>query len=114
MNKNLPDHFSHLNTVTGAQTHNYNTRFRNNVRQIQLRHEFRRDYENYYEIARIANNTPSNILDKVYTHSFNGYVSYNKNHMLKMYPKNCHLEIVISVAGNSMYVTPLLYLQKYL
>ena len=34
--------------------------------------------------------------------------------MLKMYPKNCHLEIVISVAGNSLYETPLLYLQKYL
>ena len=42
MNNNLPDYFLHLNTVTGAQTHNYNTRFRNNVRQIQLRHEFRR------------------------------------------------------------------------
>ena len=40
MNNNLPDYFLHLNTVTGAQTHNYNTRFRNNVRQIQPRHEF--------------------------------------------------------------------------
>ena len=27
MNNNLPDYFLHLNTVTGAQTHNYNTRF---------------------------------------------------------------------------------------
>ena len=33
MNNSLPDYFLHLNTVTGAQTH-YNTRFRNNVRQI--------------------------------------------------------------------------------
>ena len=33
MNNSLPDYFLHLSTVTGAQTH-YNTRFRNNVRQI--------------------------------------------------------------------------------
>ena len=59
MNNNLPDYFLHLNTVTGAQTHNYNTRFRNNVRQIQLRHEFRRKCL-HYEIARIANNSPPN------------------------------------------------------
>ena len=47
MNNNLTDYFLHLNTVTEAQTHNYNTRFRNNVRQIQLRHEFRRKCLHY-------------------------------------------------------------------
>ena len=78
MNNNLPDYFLHLNTVTGAQTHNYNTyntRFRNNVRQIQLRHEFRRKCLKY-EIARIASNTPPNIREKMYTHSFNGFILY--------------------------------------
>ena len=34
MNHNLRDYFLHLNTVTGAEIHNYNTRFKNNVRQI--------------------------------------------------------------------------------
>ena len=34
MNNNLRDYFLHLNKVTGAQTYSYNTRFRNNVRQI--------------------------------------------------------------------------------
>ena len=28
MNNNLPDYFLHLNTVTGAHTHNYNTCFK--------------------------------------------------------------------------------------
>ena len=37
-------YFLRLNIATGAQTHNYNTRFRNNVRQIQLSHEFRRKF----------------------------------------------------------------------
>ena len=46
-----------------------------------------------YEITKIANSTPSNILEKVYTHSFNGYVPYIKSHRLKIYPENCHLEI---------------------
>ena len=91
MNNNLPDYFLHLNTVTGALTHNYNTRFRNNARQIQLKYGFLRKCL-YYEIARVANNTLSNIIKKVHTHSFTGYVSYIKSHMLKMYPKNCHLE----------------------
>ena len=90
MNNNLPDYFLLLNTVTGAQTHNYNTGFINNVRQIELRHEFRWKWL-HYEIARIANNTPSNILEKVHTHSLNRYVSYIKSHMLKMYLENCHL-----------------------
>ena len=57
MHNNLPDYFLHLNTVTAAQTHNYNTRSRNNVKHIELRHEFRRKCL-HYEIARIANNTP--------------------------------------------------------
>ena len=91
MNNNLPDYFLHLNTVTGAQTHSYNTRFRNNVRQIQLRHEFRMKCL-HHEIARIANNTPPNILEKVYTHSLSGFILYIKSHMLKMYPDDCHLE----------------------
>ena len=92
MNNNLPDYFLHLNKVTGAQTHSYNTRFKNNNgRQIQLRHEFRRKCL-YYEIARIAKNTPPNILEKVYTHSYNGFILYIKSHMLKMYPDDCHLE----------------------
>ena len=63
MNNNLPNYFSHLNTVTGAQAHNYNKRFRNYVRQIQLRHEFRRKCLDY-EIARIAHTTPLNIFEK--------------------------------------------------
>ena len=71
MNNNLPDYFLHLSKVTRAQTHSYNTRFRNNVRQIQLRHKSRRKCL-HYEIARIANNTPPNFLEKVYTHSYNG------------------------------------------
>ena len=83
MNNNLPDYFLHLNKVTGAQTHSYNTHFRNNVRQIQLRHEFRRKCL-HYEIARIANNTPPNILKKVYTHSYNRFILNIKSHMLKM------------------------------
>ena len=77
MNYNLRDYFLHLNTVTGAQTHTNNTCFRNNVAHIQLRHKFHRKCL-HYEIARIANNTTSSILEKLYTHSFNGYVSYEK------------------------------------
>ena len=91
MNNNFQDYFLHLNKVTGAQNHSFNTRFRNNVRQIQLRHEFRRKCL-HFEIARIANNTSPNILEKVYTHSFNGFIFYTKSNMLKMYPDDCHLE----------------------
>ena len=78
MNNNLPDYFQHLNAVTGAQTHKYNTRFRNNVRQIQLRHEFRMKCL-HYETARNVNNISSNIFEKMYTHSFNVYVSFIKS-----------------------------------
>ena len=48
MNNKLPYYFVHLNTVTVAQTHNYN-----NVGQIQLWNGFRRKCL-HYEIARIA------------------------------------------------------------
>ena len=111
MNNNLPDYFLHLNTVTGAQTHNYNTRFRNNVRQIQLRHEFHRK-NLHYEIARITSNTPPNILEKVYTHSFNGFILYIKSHMLKMYPDDCPLENCYICSRQQYNITPSLYLQK--
>ena len=87
MNNNLPDYFLHLNAVTGAQTHNYNTRSRNNVKHIELRHEFRRKcfIMKLPELQTILHK-------KVYTHSFNGFILYIKSHMLKMYPDDCHLE----------------------
>ena len=96
MNNNLPDYFLHLTKVTGAQTHIYNTRFRNNVRQIQLGHEFRWKCL-HYEIARIANNTPPNIYEKVCTHSYNGFILY-----IKCTPTIVIWKTVISVAGNSI------------
>ena len=113
MNNNLPDYFLHLNTVTRAHTHKYITRFRNNVRQIQLGHVFRRKCL-HYEIARIANNTPPNILEKVYTHSFKGFILYIKSHMLKMYPDDCHLENCYICSRQYYNITPSQYLQKLL
>ena len=36
------------------------------------------------------------------THSFNGYVSYIKSHVLKMYPESCHLENCYIIRGGKV------------
>ena len=94
MNNKLPDYFLHLNTITEAQIHDYNTRFKNNVRRIQVRHDFRRKYL-HCEITIIANNTQifkNQMSLKMCTHTALMDMFHLLKAMFKMYRENCHME----------------------
>ena len=40
---------------------------------------------------KIVNKSSYNILDKIYTHSLEGYISYIKNNIIDSYPTECTL-----------------------
>ena len=45
----------------------------------------------WVETPKIIKKSSSNILDKIYTHSLKGYISYIKNNIIDSYPDECTL-----------------------
>ena len=43
-------------------------------------------------LPQILNETANHILQKVNTHSYNGFINYVKNVLLESYEMNCHIE----------------------
>ena len=44
-----------------------------------------------YSLPNLINETSSNIIDKVYTHSVNGFRRYVKKCMIQKYSDTCHI-----------------------
>ena len=53
-----------------------------------------------YALPKLVNNTTSNILDKVYTHSIQGYTFYVKQNLICKYSDIVLLMYVIFVIDN--------------
>ena len=45
-----------------------------------------------YSIPYVVNHTPSNVKDKVYTHSLHGFQVYAKKHFVSLYEDVCSIE----------------------
>ena len=71
-----------------GNSHNYVTRQKNNLRISQIKHEFAKKCFRYC-IHVLYNTSPRSILDKLSSHSEDGFVLFNKNYMIKFYSITC-------------------------
>ena len=87
----LPDYHLQMPFNDNTTTHNHNTRQQHDIHQPYARHEYAKRCLRF-DLPQIINSTPSHILDKVYTHSLNGYSWYIKQSIIKSYQENCIIQ----------------------
>ena len=90
--KTLPLYFNEMFTKTSDQ-HNHGTRQQS--AQILYKYPTRTDIGRKcirHLLPEIVNKTQSCITEKVSTHSFNGFSTYIKKHMISNYSEHCHIE----------------------
>ena len=90
--KTLPLYFNEMFTKTSDQ-HNHGTRQQS--AQILYNYPTRTDIGRKcikHLLPEIVNKTQSCITEKVSTHSFNGFSTYIKKHMISNYSEHCHIE----------------------
>ena len=91
VNKQLPYYFSNFKIIHQKDIHEHNTRDNHRFRQpVPRLHGARRCVRNH--IITVVNAMPALVLDKVNTHSYNGFVQYVKNYIMSNYCENCILQ----------------------
>ena len=83
----LPNYFRNIFSFNQS-THNYNTRNRN-VTHISQANTASASMSIRYNIPKIIQEVPNCILDKVATHSINGFCLYAKNYIISSYSMDC-------------------------
>ncbi len=58
------------------------------LRELKTDHEYAKKCLRY-DVIKIINNTPALILNKIETHSLNGFAGYIKHTMLQSYQETC-------------------------
>ena len=86
----LPRYLLDMPFNTNAETHGYDTRSRNNIHQPIAKHEYAKRTLRF-DLPKIVNETPAIILNKIHTHSLNGFTWYIKQHFLSEYQQNCNI-----------------------
>ena len=85
----VPGYFQNMFTVTPT-AHSYNTRFRDVPRMpLPVRNSTMNTLRFY--IPALVNETSTNILDKIHTHSYFGYSSYAKLTFVNQYSDICNI-----------------------
>ena len=86
----LPDYMLNFNVISGNEVHLYNTRHRSLLRPDPAHMKLT---EGRIEVLlpKIINATPRNILDKIDTHSIEGFKSYVKMLLIDAYNTACQV-----------------------
>ena len=87
-NNKLPHYLQNLPLECNTDIHNYATRIQHKLRELKTDHEYAKKCLRY-DVIKIINNTPALILDKIKTHSLNGFAGYIKHTMLQSYHETC-------------------------
>ena len=90
-NKMLPSYLLDMPFNLNTDTHNYFTRQHNELHQPLARHEYAKKCLRF-DLPRIINNTPRIILDKIYTHSLDGFAWYIKQYIIQNYHDTCLID----------------------
>ena len=90
VNKKLPKYFLEFEIKSQHEIHEHDTRANSFPPPVPRLHCVRRCIRNY--ISSIINSTPTNVIEKVHTHSLKGFSQYAKNHYLSNYSTTCTLE----------------------
>jgi hypothetical protein len=89
-NNKLPHYLQSLPFHPNTEFHDYATRTRHNLHHPVSKHTFAKNCLRY-QIPTIVNNSPNSILDKIHTHSIQGFSGYIKAHFLESYQEVCIL-----------------------
>ena len=88
INKQLPDYFNQNLLLYNTQRHQHATRACTNVFIPRVNHEFaKRNIR--FSIAKIFNNSPDIIINKIFTHSIHGFSTYIKRYIIERYQNAC-------------------------
>ena len=85
---NLPSYFHKFNFRQRSNVHSYITRYNYKLHEIQTNTKYARKCIRH-AIPEIVNNTPGLILDKINSHSFDGFSTYVKYFFLATYSFEC-------------------------
>ena len=83
MNKQLPIYFDTFNFQANSNLHDHNTRTGHKVHITRVNHAFATTNLRH-NIIQTVNNTPENVIEKVFTYSINGMTTYAKNTLLEI------------------------------
>ena len=101
IHNDLPPYFNSITVNSRSELHDYNTRNKDRIHINATSHKFAENCIRN-QIPIILNETPSIVLQKVYTHSYKGFVNYAKNFTLQLYQTECHIDNCF-VCSNSGY-----------
>ena len=87
-NDRLPSYFRANFLQQNNTFHEYPTRHGDQYAVPRFHHEYVRSTLRY-ALVPLVNNTPENIISKVYTHSLKGFTAYVKNKFISSYEPNC-------------------------
>ncbi len=84
----LPYYLQSLPFNPNTETHYHSTRIQHDIHQPLSKHVFGKNCVRF-DIPMTINNCPNSILDKINTHSLQGFSRYIKAHFLESYKENC-------------------------
>lgn len=88
---NLPVYLLSLPLQPNNENHNYNTRQSADIHQPLARHDYAKNCIRI-DLPKVINSTPAIILDKITTHSLDGFSAYIKNYYIQSYEATCIIE----------------------
>ena len=90
VHRKVPEYFYQLPFYANHEVHDHYTRQQQNLHICVAKHTFAKKCIRY-SLPNLINETSSNIIDKVYTHSVNGFKQYVKKCMIQKYSDTCHI-----------------------
>ncbi len=70
-----------------TETHDHATRIQHNIHEVKTNHTFAKHCVRF-DILKIVYVTPNSILDKIHTHSLQGFSGYIMAHILQSYQEH--------------------------
>ena len=86
--KQLPAYFSDYRIRSQHEVHNHNTRYNSQIARPITRIQAAR-YCLRNHISVVINSMPRNVIEKVHTHSYQGFAWYTKKYMIDGYSSEC-------------------------
>ncbi len=105
----LPHYLQLLPFHPNTETHDHATRIQHNIYEAKTNHMFAKNCV-CFDIPKIVNMTPNFILDKIHTHSLQGFSGYIKAHILQSYQKHCSMDCYVCIMQTFTIYHPILYL----
>ncbi len=90
-NRTLPYYLAQLPFLTQAVIHDHSTRAQNQLRTNKPNHEHAR-CSIRYQIPKVINSRPMEILTKINTHSLQGFSRYIKHTIIQSYQELCTIQ----------------------